>query len=204
MRVMQLCWFLKDLRSFEGNRMNAVVAEKFKNFEWLAQGITAKSPIFGQEGHSTGEKPIDYQDRLGAIAAMDTQLAKSVTSLIVFDGKCESDYEYVRMHLVNIMLQNAVADKKREPEQINMNHLAYLIARMVIDFSLNPELEGNFTAQGRLYYAGINTMQMNVDNYRMTWKQYEKLMVMAIESAINEASKSIELYKKNTYKELKA
>jgi hypothetical protein len=38
----------------------------------------------------------------------------------------------------------------------------------------------------------------------MTWKQYEKLMVMAIESAIDEASKSIEKYKKNTYKELKA
>jgi len=47
-------------------------------------------------------------------------------------------------------------------------------------------------------------MQMNVDNYRMTWKQYEKLMIIAIESAINEASKSIEQYKKNTYIELNA
>ena len=184
--------------------MNAVMADKFEQFEWLTHGITAKSPNFEPQAHGTGEKPLNYEDRLGAIASMETQLAKSVTALIVFDGKCESDYEYVRMHLVNIMLQNAVADKKREPEQITMNHLAYLIARMVIDFSLNPELEGNFTAQGRLYYAGINSMQMNVDNYRMTWKQYEKLMVMAIESAINEASKSIELYKKNTYKELKA
>lgn len=67
--------------------MNAVMTEKFKNFEWLAQGITAKSPIFGQEGHSTGEKPIDYQDRLGAIAAMGSQLAKSVASVIIF-GEC--------------------------------------------------------------------------------------------------------------------
>ena len=184
--------------------MNAVMADKFEQFEWLTHGITAKSPNFEPQAHGTREKPLNYEDRLGAIASMETQLAKSVTALIVFDGKCESDYEYVRMHLVNIMLQNAVADKKREPEQITMNHLAYLIARMVIDFSLDPQLENNFTAQGRLYYAGINTMQMNVDNYRMTWKQYEKLMVMAIESAINEASKSIELYKKNTYKELKA
>ena len=184
--------------------MNAVMADKFEQFEWLTHGITAKSPNFEPQAHGTGEKPLNYEDRLGAIATMDTQLAKSVTSLIVFDGKCESDYEYVRMHLVNIMLQNAVADKKREPEQITMNHLAYLIARMVIDFSLNPELEGNFTAQGRLYYAGINSMQMQAESYRKTWKCYENLMGLAIESAIDEASKAVELYKKNTYKEMRA
>ena len=184
--------------------MNAVMADKFEQFEWLTHGITAKSPNFEPQAHGAGEKPLNYEDRLGAIATMDTQLAKSVTSLIVFDGKCESDYEYVRMHLVNIMLQNAVADKKREPEQITMNHLAYLIARMVIDFSLNPELEGNFTAQGRLYYAGINSMQMQAELYRKTWKPYENLMCLALESAIDEASQTIQKYKKNTYKEMRA
>jgi len=170
----------------------------------LTHGITAKSPNFEPQAHGTGEKPLNYEDRLGAIATMDTQLAKSVTSLIVFDGKCESDYEYVRMHLVNIMLQNAVADKKREPEQITMNHLAYLIARMVIDFSLDPQLENNFTPQGRLYYAGISSIHMLAENYRKTWKPYESLMSLAMESAIDEASKAVEKYKKNTYKELKA
>ena len=184
--------------------MNVVMAEKFEQFEWLTHGITAKSPNFEPQAHGTGEKPLNYEDRLGAIASMETQLAKSVTALIVFDGKCESDYEYVRMHLVNIMLQNAVADKKREPEQITMNHLAYLIARMVIDFSLNPELEGNFTAQGRLYYAGINSMQMQAELYRKTWKPYENLMCLALESAIDEASQTIQKYKKNTYKEMRA
>lgn len=184
--------------------MNAAVAEKFEQFEWLTHGITAKSPNFEPNVRGTGEKPLNYEDRLGAIASMETQLAKSVTALIVFDGKCESDYEYVRGHLVNIMLKNAMADKKREPEHITINHMAYLIARMVIDFALDPQLEGNFTAQGRLYYAGINCHQMTVDNYRMTWKTYERLMVMAIESAIDEASKAIEKYKKNTYKELRA
>lgn len=65
--------------------MNAA-AEKFENFEWLTKGITAKSPQFGDDGHGTGEKPIDYQDRLGAIAAMNSQLAKSITSIIIFGG----------------------------------------------------------------------------------------------------------------------
>ena len=185
--------------------MGLVAVEgKFEPFEWLTHGITAKSPNFEPNIHGTGEKALDYQDRLGAIASMDTQLAKSVTALIVFDGKCESDYEYVRNHLAKIMLANAIEDKKREPEHIAMYHLAWQIARMVVDFALNPELENNFTAQGRLYYAGISSHQMSVNVYRLTWKSYENLMNIAIESAIDEASKAIEMYKKNTYKEMKA
>jgi D-arabinose 1-dehydrogenase-like Zn-dependent alcohol dehydrogenase len=180
-----------------------VASEKFKQFEWLTHGISAKSPNFEPQAHGTGEKPLNYQDRLGAIASMETQLAKSVTALIVFDGKSQSDYEFVRNHLAKILIQNAVVDKKREPENISMHHLAYLIARMVIDFSLNPELEENYTAKGRLYYAGIGSHQMTLKAYDCTWKQYEKLMALAIESAIDEASKSIEKYKKNTYKEMK-
>ena len=78
--------------------MNSV-ADKFEQFEWLTRGITAKSPVFGQESHGTGEKPLDYQDRLGAIASMDTELAKSITSVIIYGEISKGDYEYVRNHL---------------------------------------------------------------------------------------------------------
>ena len=183
--------------------MNAV-ATKFEQFEWLTRGITAKSPNFEQQARGTGEKPLNYEDRLGAIASMDTQLAKSMTALIVFDGKCESDYEFVRQHLANILIKNAVNDKKREPEGIAMYHLGWLVAKMVLDFALDPDLEDNYTAKGRLAYAGIRSNQMSVDCYRMTWKGYEKLMTMAIESAIDEAAKAVEKYRKNTYKDMKA
>ncbi|OEC84748.1 hypothetical protein [Acinetobacter sp. YK3] len=180
----------------------SATAAKFEQFEWLAHGLTASSPSQEPSIHGTGEKPVDYQDRLGAIASMDTQLAKSVTALIVFEGKAQSDYEYVQQHLANILITNAIKDKKREPERIAMFHLAWLIARMVLDFALDPELEENYTAKGRLAYAGIRSYQMSVDGYRMTWKPYEKLMILAIESAISEAGKSIDDYKKNTYKEI--
>ena len=183
--------------------MNAV-AEKFEQFEWLTHGISAKTANYEPNVRGTGEKPLNYEDRLGAIASMDTQLAKSVTALIVFDGKSESDYEFVRNHLAKIMLANATEDKKREPEHIAMYHLAWQIARMVVDFALDPDLEDNYTAKGRLAYAGVSGNQMGVEIYRKTWKQYENLMVIAVESAIDEASKAIELYKKNTYREMKA
>lgn len=183
--------------------MNAV-AEKFDNFEWLSKGITAKSPQFGDEGHSTGVKALDYQDRLGAIATMGTQLEKSVTAVIVFGERSEADYKYIRSHLALIMATNAKLDNRLEPKKISIDELAGLIARMVLDFSMNPELEKNFTAKGRLYYAGIRSWQMDDKAYRKTWKQYESLMTLALESAIDSASKAIDFYKKNTYKELKA
>ncbi|WP_111860688.1 hypothetical protein [Acinetobacter sp. CFCC 10889] len=183
--------------------MNAV-ADKFEQFEWLTHGITAKSPQFGDEGKGTGEKPLDYQDRLGAIASMDTQLEKSVTSVIVFGNVSEMDYQYIRSHLALIMATNSKLDKRKEPQKISIQELSMLIARIVIDFSMNPELEKNFTAKGRLYYAGIRSWQMDDEQYRKTWKQYENLMVLALESAIDSASKTIENYRKNTYKEFKA
>lgn len=184
--------------------MNAAVFDKFKNFEWLTHGITASSPSFEPQVHGTGEKPLNYEDRLGAIASMDSQLAKSVTALIVFDGKSQSDYDFVRNHLAKIMLVGAEQDKKREPEHIAIYHLAWLIARMVLDFALDPELENFYTAAGRLHYAGIRTHQMDVSVYRQTWKPYEKLMILAIESAIDEASKAVEKYRRATMIEFKA
>lgn len=180
--------------------MNAV-ADKFEQFEWLTHGITAKSPQFGDEGKGTGEKPLDYQDRLGAIASMETQLEKSVTSVIVFGEKSEIDYRYVQTSLAAILKTNALIDGRREPEKITIDELADLVARMVLDFSMNPDLENNFTKQGRLYYAGIRSWQMTLKAYDSTWRQYENMMVIAIETAIKCASDAIEKYKKNTYKE---
>ena len=197
---MQLCWFLNDIGRLKGNSMGlAAAADKFEQFEWLTKGITAKSPVFGEEPHGTGDKPLDYQDRLGAIAKMGTQLAKSITSIIVYGDSSKSDYEYVRNHLAKIMMNAAHEDKKREPDQIAIYHLSWLIARLVIDFAVKPQLEDFYTAAGRLHYAGINSHQMGVESYRKTWKSYENLMSLAIESAIDEASNVIKKYKKETY-----
>jgi hypothetical protein len=114
--------------------------------------------------------------------------------------KSQSDYEFVRQHLANILIKNAVNDKKREPEGIAMYHLGWLVAKMVLDFALDPDLEDNYTAKGRLAYAGIRSNQMSVA--LSTNKGYENLMTMAIESAIDEAAKAVEKYEK-TYKDMK-
>lgn len=183
--------------------MNAV-ADKFEQFEWLTHGITAKSPQFSDEAKGTGEKPLDYQDRLGAIASMDTQLEKSVTSLIIYGEHAKSDYEFIRNHLAKIMMNGAHEDKRREPEHIAIYHLAWLVARKVIDFAMDPELETDYTAKGCLSYMGIKSNQMTLKAYTSTWKQYENLMIIALETSIKCASEAVEKYRKNTYKEFRA
>ncbi|WP_010116668.1 hypothetical protein [Acinetobacter sp. P8-3-8] len=181
--------------------MNAV-AEKFEPFEWLTHGITAKSPQFGDEAHGTGEKPLDYQDRLGAIASMETQLEKSVTSLIIYGENAKSDYEFIRNHLAKIMMNGAYEDKRREPEHIAIYHLSWLVAGMVIAFAMDPEHESNFTAKGRLHLAaGVRSYQMTLKAYDRTWKQYENMMIIALETSIKCAAEAVEKYRKNTYKE---
>lgn len=177
--------------------------EKFEPFEWLAKGITAKTANYEPAVRGTAEKPLDYQDRLGAIASMDTQLEKSVTSVIVFGHKSEVDYRYIQSHLALIMITNAKLDNRKEPLKISIQQLAELIARMVIDFSMNPELEKNFTNKGRLYYASIRSWQMDDECYRKIWKQYENLMVIALETAIKGAGDSIEIYRKKTFRDFK-
>ncbi|ENX43330.1 hypothetical protein [Acinetobacter sp. NIPH 2100] len=182
--------------------MNANIA-KFEKFEWLMRGLTMRSPNLEPFVRGTGERPLGYEDRLGAIASMQSQLAKSVTALIVFEHKSKQDYEEVRQHLANVFVEQAVRDRKREPERIAMYHLAWLIARMVLDFVLDPDLEENYTAKGRLAYAGISRHQMNVDCYRKTWKGYEIQMMNVLETAINEAEAAIEEYRRNIYKIMK-
>ena len=194
---------LKKYSSFWETEMGVAESDKFSSFEWYMQGLSISSPNFEPVIKGTGEQPLDYFDKLGVIAKIETQLAKSVASLVLFGHKAQSDYEYVRNHLANIMILNATQDKKREPDRIPMYHLAWLVARMVIDFALEPELENAFTAKGRLLYAGIRDNQMTANVYRLTWKSYENLMTLAMESAIEEANQMMVEYKKETVKEAK-
>ncbi|MFN3073171.1 hypothetical protein ACK1JC_06045 [Acinetobacter sp. TY2] len=183
--------------------MNAV-ADKFEQFEWLTYGITAKSPQFSDEAHGTGEKPLDYQDRLGAIASMETQLEKSITSVIVFGQKSKADFDYIQDHLARILVVNAKEDGKRDPKTIQMDELGKKIAWMVLMYALSPEMERQHTAYGRLCFAGQLQNHMTEDAYRVSWKKYENLMVIAIETSIRCAAEAVEKYRKNTYKDMGA
>ncbi|OTU09729.1 hypothetical protein CAT65_14545 [Acinetobacter pittii] len=177
---------------------------RFQIFEWFVSGASLKSPSYGAANvRCTDGRSIDFQDKLGVVAAMGDQLTKSVAMVILSEGKSQQDYEYVRNHLAKIMMDGAKKDKRREPEGIAIYHLAWLIARIVIDYALDPELESGHKDPGRLVYAGIRSFQMNPDVYRQTWKRYEKLMVTALEEEIKKATKIARRYKEETLNEVR-
>ena len=101
------------------------------------------------------------------------------------------------------MIVNAESDGKKDPKTIRTELMASKVAWAVMMFSFFPEMERKFTAYGRLCYMGLEK-HMSEDAYRVSWKKYENMMVIALETSIKCASTAVEKYKKNTFIELKA
>lgn len=171
---MQLCWY-------GGCKMGSSMNKDLKrnplsNIEWLGKQMRAKTANFEMSTQDTNLEPITWEDRCGAYAMMQTQQAKALAALYVWGHKEKGAYELLINFLANIMFSQAQIDGKGEPKNISMRDLSLLIARMVLEFVLDENLESNFTAKGRLYFAGIGEDRMSYDAYRMSWIIYEKEM----------------------------
>lgn len=129
MRVMQLCWFLKDLRSFEGNRMNAVTEIKptirmmqneleqwgkwARNSHYNPSELNYQSPSLGlmrlkQGQKSLGVKVVLDDDALIAIDHLVTQLKFSRPDLFQW-----IEFHYLKGYPIAVLAQKtAVARYK--------------------------------------------------------------------------------------------
>ncbi|TVT77633.1 hypothetical protein [Acinetobacter colistiniresistens] len=174
--------------------------DQVSNIEWLGKQMRAKTANFEMCTQDTNLEPVTWEDRCGAFAVMDTQQAKALASLYVWGHKDKQAYDLLINFLANIMFTQAQLDGKGEPKNISMRDLSLLIARMVLEFALDEKLESNFTAKGRLYFAGIGEDRMSNDAYRMSWMKYEKEMQLAIYSTRWEVETSIEKYRKRLKK----
>ncbi len=184
-----------------GSTMNKdLKKDQVSNIEWLGKQMRAKTANFEMCTQDTNLEPVTWEDRCGAFAVMDTQQAKALASLYVWGHKDKQAYDLLINFLANIMFTQAQLDGKGEPKNISMRDLSLLIARMVLEFALDEKLESNFTAKGRLYFAGIGEDRMSNDAYRMSWMKYEKEMQLAIYSTRWEVETSIEKYRKRLKK----
>lgn len=124
MRVMQLCWFLKDLRSFEGNRMNAVTEIKptirmmqneleqwgkwARNSHYNPSELIYQSPSLGlmrlkQGQKSAGVKVVLDDDALIAIDHLVTQLKFSRPDL----------FQWIKFHYLKGYPINVIASQTK-------------------------------------------------------------------------------------------
>ncbi|WP_336956732.1 hypothetical protein [Acinetobacter johnsonii] len=177
--------------------MNAKVKEeKLTNIEWLGQHLRAKTPNYEQTGSGSSDDNVAaWEIRCSAFSAIETDLAKALAALYVWGHKDKAAYAFVQTHIAGIVIKEAES-KGQKPNVISLESLAKLMARLVIDFEIEPALNDVFTSKGRLYYAGISAHQMTYDAYRKTWKGYESLMELAIVSAKWEIDTAISKYRK--------
>lgn len=155
---------------------------KLTNLEWLGQHMRAKTPNYEQVCSSSTDDVAAWEVRCAAFENIETRLAKALASVYVWGHKAQIEYLYVQEHLANIMIR-AAEEKNQKPNIIGLEKLAELIARLVLDFEIDPNLNEVFTSKGRLYYAGIAAYHLTYDAYRKTWKDYEKLMEVALVNA---------------------
>lgn len=175
--------------------MNVVMTEKLSNLEWLGQHMRAKTPNYEQLYSSNTDDVAAWELRCAAFENIDTPLAKALASVYVWGHKAQREYLFVQEHLANIMLRSA-EEKNQKPNIIGLEKLAELIARLVIDFEIEPSLNEVFTSKGRLYYAGIAAHHLTYDAYRKTWKDYEKLMEIALVNARWEIENGVSEYRR--------
>lgn len=171
--------------------------DKVSNIEWLGQQMRAKTANFEQCTQDTNLEPITWQDRCGVFAHIESELGKAVGALLIWGHAEKQAYDYAKEHLASIMIRNAVIDGKGEPKLISLKKLASGVSFMLLEFSMDNRLEENFTAKGRLYFAGIGANVLNYDAYRMSWLKYERLMEVALYSAIWEVEMAVEKYRKD-------
>ena len=128
MRVMQLCWFLKDLRSFEGNRMNAVTEIKptirmmqneleqwgkwARNSHYNPSELSYQSPSLGlmclkQGQKSAGVKVVLDDDALIAIDHLVTQLKFSRPDLFQW-----IEFHYLKGIPVSVLANKTHVDRR--------------------------------------------------------------------------------------------
>lgn len=166
------------------------------NIEWLGTQMRAKTANLEQCTQDTNLKPITWEDRCGAFTHIQTEQAKCLAALFVWGHKDKQSYDFLIDNLSNIMLDQVKKDRKSDPKNIPLKDLSLLMARMVLEFALDESLESNFTAKGRLYFAGIGEGRLSYDAYRMSWIKYEKQMQLAIYSARWEIETAVEKYRK--------
>jgi len=166
---------------------------KLTNLEWLGQHMRAKTPNYEQVCSGSTDDVAAWEVRCAAFENIDTPLAKALATVYVWGYKAQTEYKFVQEHLAKIM-ERAAEEKEQHPNNVSLEELAKLVALLVLDFEIDPNLNEVFTSKGRLYYAGI-AAHLTYDAYRKTWKDYEKLMEVALVNARWEIEKGVSEYR---------
>lgn len=179
--------------------MNAAVAQREDNFEWLGKEMRAKSMTYEVSVRATGEKPIGWEDKAGAFAKMDDELQKDLAYIIATGDFADNKAAYKRVivFLTKSILAVASNEKKYKKDKLPM--ICRKIAEMELFFFLYDFLREDYTLQGKLRFVGL-LEHLEVKTYQNQWQHYGDAIRLMLGEAKGTAYLHIERYRIELYK----
>lgn len=166
--------------------MNAMVAEKMTNIEWLGQQLRAKTANYEPSLGGGSLEPITWEDRCGAIASIEDKATKAYCELLVWGDYRDNTMAYhtLHHHLAAILYEALAKDVQRI--RFDLKSFAFKVAKMTLFFNLRG-ING-FTIEEKLKFFGLK--EVKPETYR---KNYAYLEFM-VESILNDMKDEIDFY----------
>ena len=176
--------------------MNAMVAEKMTNLEWLGQQMRAKTANFEVSTKDTNLEPITWEDRCGAIASIEDQATKAYCEILVWGDYRDNTmaYNILQRHLAAMLYQALSKDVQRI--RFDLKSFAFKVARMAL--FLNLRGASGFKAEDKLRFFGIN--EMKVRTYREHYAYLENMVNIALSDMQDEIDFYADMYRKDLRK----
>ncbi|MEF9958178.1 MAG: hypothetical protein RR767_13425 [Acinetobacter sp.] len=172
--------------------MNAVAekTEKLSNIEWLGQQLRAKTANYEAGIPGTGETPINWEDRCGAIASLPNKETKAYASILVWGDLRDNTQQYKDLtnYIAEYLWRMVQDELEKQRETFNMVTFCQHVARMELFYSLRPQLREYHTLKGRLVFSGINYIEPNTYSKRYAW------LSNAVELLLGELRNEIETH----------
>ena len=176
--------------------MNAMVAEKMTNIEWLGQQMRAKTANFEVSTKDTNLEPITWEDRCGAIASIDDRATKAYCEILVWGDYRDNTmaYNILHHHLAATLYQALAKDVQRI--RFDLKSFALKVAKMALFLNLRDM--GNFKAEDKLRFFGITEMKMRT--YREHYAYLENMVEIMLSDMRDEIDFYADIYRKNLRK----
>lgn len=179
--------------------MNAAVAQREDNFEWLGKEMRAKSMTYEVSVRATGEKPIGWEDKAGAFAKMDDDLQKDLAYIIATGDFADNKAAYKRVVVFLTKSILAVATDEKKYNKDKLPTICRKIAEMELFFFLYDFLRDDYTLQGKLRFVGLLD-HIETKTYQNKWQHYGDAIRMMLAEAERAAYSHIGIYRAELYK----
>ncbi|MFU8927540.1 hypothetical protein [Acinetobacter puyangensis] len=183
-----------------GVAMKEQVMERVSSIEWLSQQLHAKTANYEQLGVvSSGNVPINWEDRCGAIAALPEPEQKALVSLLVWGDHRENTADYKALHDYLSRLLYAALEPEVKRKTFDLMTFCEKVAKMELFYYLRPFLVDMYTLKGKLHFVGLLD-DVSAKSYENKYMWLSHMARQCLSDVKDEIEFYIDEYRRNSYK----